>query len=256
LITLGGSVTRRWTAALLAAAVIAGVWLVALRITLPVADASSGGKIGFSGNPEQGGQSCDRCHSGGVEPDVAIDGPDQLMPGVTDSFTLTISGGQEAVGGFNVSATDGALMALLGATDVKAVDNELTHTSPKVAEPSGELAFRFLWTAPESDGVATLYGAGNSADGNASPSGDAVGLVIHEISVGEAVETPTATDEPTPETPEPTASPGTDEPTASPETPQPTGETPQPTDEMPTETPETEVAVYLPLGLAAAAIAP
>lgn len=256
MITSRGSASRRWTAALLALALVGGAWLAAIHLASPpVADANSGGKIGFSGNPGQGGQSCDRCHSGGVEPNVTIDGPDQLMPGVTESFTLTISGGQETVGGFNVSATDGVLMALLGASDVQAMDGELTHTSPKVAEPSGEVAFRFLWTSPESDGMATLYGAGNSADGNASPSGDAVGLVVHEITVGEAIDTPTATDEPTtaptasPDTPEPTASPGTDEPTVSPETPQPTGETP-------TQTPEPEIVLYLPLGLAAETIAP
>lgn len=157
---------------------------------------SSGGRVGASGNPEQGGQTCARCHSGGVVPEVGLDGPMAVAPGSTHAFTLTISGGQEAGGGLNVSATDGLLAVLDGATDVQVREGEITHTEPKDADAGGDVVFSFLWQAPSAAGEVMLYGAGNSVDLNGNTAGDGVdtaALSIDVVPEQGPTETPTPT---------------------------------------------------------------
>jgi PKD repeat protein len=82
---------------------------------------------------------------------------------------LRISGGQNAFGGLDVSATGGALTA--GANN-QLVNGEITHKAPQLVA-GGVIDFPFTWTAPTTLGTVTLYGAGVSADGNALNSGDA-----------------------------------------------------------------------------------
>lgn len=170
-----------------------------------VVAASSGGRVGVSGNPNSGnGFTCIRCHSGGEVPSVFIDGPTAVAPGETSTYTLRIVGGQEVAGGLNVSATSGALAPPPGATDVQLMPwilndgtptEELTHTEPKEVDEAGVIAFSFNWTAPDEPGMAILYGAGNSVNLDGSPFGDAPGtsqliinapsLIYLPISLGE-----------------------------------------------------------------------
>jgi hypothetical protein len=102
-----------------------------------------------------------------------------VLPGNTAVFTLLISGGQEVAGGFNVSAPDGLLAPLPGATDTRSEllpatnSQELTHTDPKPADGLGVVRFSFAWTAPANAGSTIIYGAGNSVNLNGNPSGDA-----------------------------------------------------------------------------------
>ena len=169
------------------------------------ARASSGGRTGLSGNPATGGQTCSRCHNGGVTPDVAIEGPTTLAAGATGTYTLTIMGGQSNLGGFDVSATGGALAALNGATDVWLSNGEVTHTAPKTVDAMGQVAFSFLWTAPAQAGAVKLYGVGNSVNGNFNPSGDAADTATLDVTVSAGGgPDPTPTSEPEPATPAPT----------------------------------------------------
>ncbi len=188
----------RWTGAGLAAVVGLAIGGLALSAWQPVS-ASSGGRTGASGNPATGGQTCNRCHSGGTAPDVTLDGPTLVSAGATNSYTLTISGGQSVAGGFDVSTTGGMLAALLGATDVQARDDEVTHTGPKAVDAMGQVIFRFLWTAPDAAGEVTLYGAGNSVNGDGGRDGDAASATTLGITVEAGGSTPTP--EPTPESP-------------------------------------------------------
>lgn len=168
---------------------VAGVILLAAFIGMVYA--FSTGRVGFSGNPNVGGGlTCAVCHSGGQIPAVVLDGPTTVEPGETVEYTLTISGGQEVAGGFNVSATGGDLATLPGATDTQILPvpggfpDELTHTMPKDADSSGAVEFRFEWTAPDSSQTVTLYGAGNSVDLDGSSQGDAPNTDTLKITVG------------------------------------------------------------------------
>jgi hypothetical protein len=150
-----------------------------------IAGAFGSGRVGRSGNPNSGaGETCAQCHGGGTAPAVFLDGPSDVAPTETVTYTLRIVSGQEIAGGFNVSASSGQLAVLPGATDVKVIpwlldDNvterdELTHTGPKAVDGSGVVSFSFTWTAPDRPGPAVLYGAGNSVNLNGSPLGDGV----------------------------------------------------------------------------------
>jgi hypothetical protein len=164
--------------------IYAGCLALLIAGMIGIAGAFSSGRVGRSGNPNSGaGETCAQCHGGGEIPAVFIDGPAVVAPGDTVSYTLRIVGGQEVAGGFNVSATTGQLDALPGATDVQVIPwnwddgsthEELTHTGPKAADVDGMVSFSFNWTAPADPGLAILYGAGNSVNGNFSPIGDGV----------------------------------------------------------------------------------
>lgn len=168
---------------------VAGVVLLAGFIGMVYA--FSTGRVGFSGNPNvSGGATCAVCHNGGQIPTVVLSGPTTVAPGETVEYALTISGGQEAGGGFNVSATEGALATLPGATDTQVLPvpgdhpDELTHTMPKDADTAGVVEFRFQWAAPNSSQTVTLYGAGNSVNLDSSSQGDAPNTDTLQITVG------------------------------------------------------------------------
>ncbi len=149
---------------------IAVVVLAMLAISTAV-QAYSSGISGYSGNPStNGGASCTDCHSGGVAPTVTLTGPTSVTPGSTNTYTLTISGGQMAGGGMDVSATAGTLASIAG-QGTKLQSGEITHSATKSADGSGNVTFNFNWTAPAS-GSATLYGAGASVNGTGGTSGD------------------------------------------------------------------------------------
>lgn len=141
----------------------------------------STGITGFSGM--NGGNSCNNCHQGGITPEVTIAGPQVMLPGATQIYSLTISGGQEISGGLGVAVTDGDLLSL--GSDTQLSGNEIIHTAPKSANQDGDVVFSYTWTAPVITGTVTMYGAGNSVNGNGSNSGDAAGLTTLSIRVME-----------------------------------------------------------------------
>lgn len=168
--------------------------LMAIFISVVFAGASlfafSSGYDGRSGNPAtNGGQTCNQCHSGGITPTVSIDGPAIVLPGDVATYTLTISGGQEVAGGFDVSAISGTLSPLPGAMDVYLRGVEVTHTEPKPVDGAGEVAFSFQWTAPTTPTLTTLYGAGNSVNLADGSRGDRANTAVRMIAVGTFTET-------------------------------------------------------------------
>ncbi len=145
--------------------------------------ASPGGITQASGNPNDP-LTCNTCHGGGIEPEVGLLGNPVVMPGELVSFTLKITGGQEIAGGFNVSTEGGTLTAPMGSMDVRAENDEVTHTGPKVVDGDGNVEFTFNWEAPMSPTVATLYGAGNSVNLADQTGGDLASFVVLDVTVG------------------------------------------------------------------------
>lgn len=156
-------------------------------------DASSTGRTGKSGNPATGGDTCTGCHLdqtlsplGGGIPNVILKGATTVLTGTEIKYQLLISGGAIAnaasphpAGGTDISATDGVLGLLAGATDLRidnsdetANRNELTHTQPKTPNENGEVVFEFNWQAPTIPMTVTLYAVGNSVNGNGNSTGD------------------------------------------------------------------------------------
>jgi hypothetical protein len=137
------------------------------------------GAVGYSGKT---GESCNRCHSGGAAPTVAIAGPTSLPAGQTGSYTLTVTGGAGVRAGMNVSADVGDAQLLAVAGDTAAFSGEVHHVAPK-AFSSGRATFAFKLVAPPYAGTVRLFGAGNSCNGDNRSSGDRAGLTTFSITV-------------------------------------------------------------------------
>lgn len=144
---------------------------LALLVSCVSATPALAKRLGIVQESGKQGSTCTRCHGGGAVPTVELTGPAELAAGETGSFTLTITGGAASVGGFNV-ATDRSTANLIAGPGQKKVGAELTHASPQ-AFSSGSLAFTFeLLAPPEGGGDVTIFGAGNSANGNNASTGD------------------------------------------------------------------------------------
>lgn len=158
-----------------------------LAFTYPTI-ASSTGRVGRSGNPATGAATCAQCHSGGTAPTVTLQGSATVFAGSVLPYSLTIAGGEltdaandDPRGGFNVSTDFGDLLLATGSdTQLQSVfetgKDEVTHTLPHLPNENGEIKFDFVLSIPATTapGTYTMYGAGNSVDGNGSPFGDGV----------------------------------------------------------------------------------
>ncbi len=152
------------------------LWFPAfLDVTASPASANKGGIFGYSGNPAtNAGLSCDQCHSGGVAPSVSLVGPTQVDGGDTETYTVTISGGQQNACGLDVGASAGSLAAV--DADTREWNGDVTHDLPRATLPDGTCTFTFSWTAPVATGQASLFAAGNSVDADDTTAGDLPGL--------------------------------------------------------------------------------
>ncbi|MCP3100656.1 hypothetical protein LZ198_17440 [Myxococcus sp. K15C18031901] len=140
------------------------------------------GQTGYSGKQ---GQSCmaSGCHSGGSStPTVTIEGPATLATGQSGTYTLVIKGGPGTRAGFNV-AVDGNGGSLTAGSGSKKLSEELTHTAPK-AFSNGEARFDFTLVAPANATSLTLFGSGNSVNGNGAETGDASAEAKLVVKVG------------------------------------------------------------------------
>jgi len=154
-------------------------------VAIPTAGASSGGITNFSGNPlAGGGASCTTCHSGGLAPTVSITGPVNVQPSSTSTYTLTINGGQQNLGGLDVSVDGGALISTQANT--KILSSELTHQLPATAAADGSVSWSFDWQAPATAGNYSLYGAGLSANGTGGTTGDGSATAVLMVTVSAA----------------------------------------------------------------------
>ena len=144
--------------------------------------ALSTGIVGQSGNPNtNGGSTCGTvCHTGGVAPIATLTGPTSVEAGSANLFTLSMRGGQNNLGGFNISATGGSLASSTAGTGVES--GELKHTQA-FNVGSGVIEWTFEFTAPASPGNAILYAAVVSANGNSQMEGDAATAVSLTIEV-------------------------------------------------------------------------
>lgn len=155
--------------------VLAAVMIVLLPVSYT--HASSSGRTGASQ-----GIACNACHNGGVIPTVVLTGPSTVALGSTNTYTLTMSGGQQITGGLDVSASGGTLLATQPSTIVK--NGELTQLRPFNADANGQITWTFNWQAPSVDADVVLYAAVLSSNGNFSTIGDAGATTTLTITVG------------------------------------------------------------------------
>jgi glucose/arabinose dehydrogenase len=139
------------------------------------ADASQFGRQGFSGNPQtNSGSNCVACHvSGAQSPVLEISGPEEVIAGSTNDYQVTLSGGAGVNGGISISASDTLGTFLSTNSELSVANGEIFHKQPKQFS-SGQVYFSFRWTAPPFNAEVTLYGAGNSSNGQLDLLGDGI----------------------------------------------------------------------------------
>jgi hypothetical protein len=163
-------------------------------LALPCAAlAYSTGIVGYSGQQQK---YCTDCHGGGALPTVKLAGPTALDAGDTGDYTLTITGGAAVVGGTDISV-DNAAAQLVAGTGTSVFGGEITHNLP-APFTANTLVFPFQVVAMPSAGTVTIYGAGNSCNGDQHTSGDNSALDQLTVTVtgsilpdgGNAIDTP------------------------------------------------------------------
>ncbi|TAK62236.1 MAG: T9SS type A sorting domain-containing protein [Bacteroidetes bacterium] len=117
------------------------------------------------------------CHGSNLPTDsilVYVTGPETVIVGSSNVYTVTMSGGPAIEGGFNVAVNAGAVYP--NDTTSQLMENslmqfELTQTQPKLFS-SGSVSWEFIYQAPLVAGNDTIYSVGNSVNDDGSPAGD------------------------------------------------------------------------------------
>ena len=147
--------------------IIANIIILSVIVFSFIFLAYTNGKIGST---IKNGSGC-YCHT--FSPDtsvkVSISGPASLRPNHQATYTLTITGGPLASGSCNIAVSEGTL--LVCDTGLSLYSNELTQSKPR-APSNGKVTFQFLYTAPATPGIQTIYAVGLSADDNGGSGGD------------------------------------------------------------------------------------
>lgn len=163
------------------------------------------GITGFSGRT---GVICNSCHAGGTAPTVDFEGPTTVAPGSTSTYRFNVRSQAPAQGsaGLDVAvcpqgatscpASTSGQLAVESAQGARVTGGELVHNSPK-ANVDGVATWEFTWTAPANTGSFTMFGAGNSVNGDDSSFADRATGVTLTIQVAVAVDTPTPSPTPT-----------------------------------------------------------
>jgi len=161
------------------------VGVLSLCLLSTSALANSTGAANLSGK-SGANATCASCHMGGGAPTLEISGPATLAAGTTGQYEVIIRGGPASVGGTNVAVSNTAavLNPATGSGLKKAgpANTELTHSTPK-SFTSNELRFAFSMTAPSAAGTVSIFGSGNSANGDNNSTGDGVGTTKLDVTV-------------------------------------------------------------------------
>ncbi|HEX8819428.1 MAG TPA: MXAN_6652 family MXYO-CTERM-anchored protein [Archangium sp.] len=159
-----------------------GVLAMCLLSTSALASSRGTGATGNSG--KDAAKTCNTCHNGGAAPTVTLSGPETLAAGATGQYTLTIQGGAAVRGGMNVALSAGTTASLEPGTGLQKLGAEVIHSQPKNFDTaSGAVSFDFSVIAPATGETFTIFGAGNSTNGNGTTAGDRSGLAQRVVTV-------------------------------------------------------------------------
>lgn len=126
---------------------------------------------------------CGSCHGSSVTDavQVTLTGPASLDAGTRGDYVLTVRGGPARVAGFDVAVSRGGGVLEPG-PDSQLAGDDATHLRPEPFD-GGVARFHFTLRAPEQSRTVTLYGAGNSANGDGRSGGDAYNTTSLDVRV-------------------------------------------------------------------------
>ena len=100
---------------------------------------------------------------------VWIEGPDTVYTSDSADFNIYMTGGPAVVGGFDLAVLNGTLYSVDTLTHLEF--NDLTHSFPKLFL-NDTVSWAFLYAAPDSITLDTIYSVGNSCNGDSLPIND------------------------------------------------------------------------------------
>lgn len=98
---------------------------------------------------------------------VWIDGPDSVYKNGSQQYKIFMTGGAAVAGGFNIASNIGTLDSVDTLTHV--LFGELTHAFPNQFM-NDTVSWNFLYTAPDTIAIDTIYSVGNSVNWDSIPS--------------------------------------------------------------------------------------
>jgi hypothetical protein len=128
---------------------------------------------GVVGATKKNGYGC-ICHDFTPDPAtrVWLTGPDSVSPGEQALFRIHIARDSALAGGFNVATFFGVL-EVADSLGTQIMSEELTHTTPKLANGRDTISWDFFYRAPATANILdTIYSAGNVVDTSFDPTGD------------------------------------------------------------------------------------
>jgi hypothetical protein len=147
--------------------------------SLSTVSARETGITGFAGN---NGLICTTCHfSALTPPTVTFSGQTYLRTGQTALYQFIISGGNEIAGGLDIAVGNGSLAT--AQADTQLLNDEITHTFPQLVNADRENVWQIEFTAPLTEEIVTMYGAGNSVNFNGMNTGDRPNSTTLDIDV-------------------------------------------------------------------------
>jgi uncharacterized protein (TIGR03382 family) len=156
---------------------------VGMGSLLLVSTSVSANSTGITGQSGKQNTTCVSCHvDGSPAPTVEISGPTSLAAGATGQYRFIIRGGPGVVGGFNLAVSNDAATLQAGEGSRKS-GTELTHSAPR-AFAGGELVFDFSLVAPPTPSTLTIFGAGNSANGDKDSTKDRSMASTLQVTIG------------------------------------------------------------------------
>jgi len=126
---------------------------------------------GRVGSTLKNGDGC-TCHGDHTVTDsvlVWVEGPDSVLLGGIQTYTILMTGGPAIAGGYNVAVSFGTLVPYDGESQV--IANELTQSAPKTFL-NDTVRWQFIYQAPSTGQSDTIFSVGNSVDVDGIPSGD------------------------------------------------------------------------------------
>jgi len=173
--------SRRWRHVRVGAVILAlaGGAATFLNAT-PFTPLYSLGLSGFSGKQ---GAYCTTCHSGGVPPTVALDGPAYVLHDSQNTYSFTVTGGQAVAAGLDVAVDDNAGTLIASDVGTHLDTGEVTHDQGRLVDGNGVAKFTLEYAAPSTPQSLTMYGAGNSVDLDGSNFGDNAATATFSITV-------------------------------------------------------------------------
>ena len=172
---------------------VAGLRLLAagLLAAAPLAQAELNGISGYSTSDTN----CIDCHmpAGSFSYNATILGVTLADLGDTRGFSFRMLGAEASVGGFNLSSQTAGVTLIPGSGQILE-NSELTHNSPQAADSNDDFLWSFSATMPTTEGLVTLSGCGNPANGDSAAGGDGPrDCDTHVISVQEINDAPSFT---------------------------------------------------------------